>query len=431
MGKALLLSDVKGLIMSRAHRPIAIVYSSDSTPLRTKQRWLLEADGLLIVRRAKSSDDSLLQRFFIYDTTRDVRIVLTDPVLLEDKSSRSHFSAQRLHFPLPRAMGHRARCLHHHVWGGAARSSCERRALQLHEAHHVHMSSMVDEADVVLLQRLSWATSSLCILHSKHNSLKWAIHEFASDRSLTKDVWIVCESLVNSMTVLAEHFNGWAERHIAYQSGESLHDLLVLLGMTGEWLDLLCDLQLRRPHGRLCIAGHLEGQPGTMDKVRTAFMYLLRIRSFSASSLCGISETSRCLVGGLLVHSEFRQRRRQVLSAEVRPVVPSHQRTGCGSLCAGPVTDSALGLLQVDDRLVRVASLVEEEIELGLRYTANLPECVVGNIASTLGLSATQLRNSAMQAGSVQAAHIRSALREVHEHPWNLATGNIEDNLKR
>lgn len=95
------------------------------------------------------------------------------------------------------------------------------------------------------------------------------------------------------------------------------------------------------------------------------------------------------------------------------------------------MTDSALGLLQVDDRLVRVASLVEEEIELGLRYTANLPECVVGNIASTLGLSATQLRNSAMQAGSVQAAHIRSALREVHEHPWNLATGNIEDNLKR
>lgn len=164
--KLFLRQEARDFLLDRVDSPVAVVYSSDSTPLRTRQRWLIDIEGMLVVRSSRRSDDWLLQRMFLFDGAGNRRSMMVDPVRLLDKSAWSHFQAQRSMFPLPRSVGHRGVVLHHHVWDGAVKSACERATRQLHSAHRTHLQAQLPPSDAHLLDLKSWTTFTLGVLHS-------------------------------------------------------------------------------------------------------------------------------------------------------------------------------------------------------------------------------------------------------------------------
>ena len=148
------------------------------------------------------------------------------------------------------------------------------------------------------MQLRSWFTCTTCILHVCHNSQRWSIHDFVNDGDLTKDLWVCCEALSNSQHLLLEHLSEWIAHNIKYEdTHEDLLSLWQLLGLTGEWLDMACNLQVRWQQGQLCVAARLQDDPNCIDQLVCAIGQVFRFHSFSTSRWCGVSETSRCLIG--------------------------------------------------------------------------------------------------------------------------------------
>jgi hypothetical protein len=438
VAKTFLDTLARCFVRDRQYQAIAVVFGSDTTPLRTRQRWLSKVDELLVVRSSVRTDDWLIQRCFLYDGFGNRATVLPDPVLLADKTAWSHFEAQRRLFPLPRQLGHRGIALHHHVWDGAVKSACERAARQLHSAHHLHTASIETDGETILLQLRSWVTCVRCILHVCHNGLRWAISEWINDKDLTRSCWIVSESLVNSQHVLLEHLDSWVEAHIEYSDSlENLAELWALLGFCGDWLDLLVGLQLRWHQGRLHVGEHLRHDPRRPQLLRTAFVRVFRFRSFSSSRWCGVAETARCLVSGSLIGLDslancilaepsarkFFLQGFAHFAAKVRHMLAV-------TVCSSSVAEGVLNILQEDDRVVRNLQTLEDELNDSLLYVMNLPDFVIQVVAEFSGISGHQLRQEATQAASVQVAHIGAALREARGHPWSLAVGDVAANLR-
>ena len=135
--------------------------------------------------------------------------ILTDFVLLADKTAMSHFAAQRKSFPFIRQFNHTGIILSHHVWDGAVRSACEKACRRYHRAYELHMESTCCAAEALLLTIKSWLTFCTCILHSVHNAQRWGIKNFVDDKDTIRDNWITCKSLINSQEVLWKYWEEW------------------------------------------------------------------------------------------------------------------------------------------------------------------------------------------------------------------------------
>ena len=156
-------------VEARQHLRIASFYGSDTTPLMTRKRWLAKVCDNLVIRSSRVCNDWLIQRQFLYDSREGQVAILTDPVLLADKTAMSHFAAQRKSFPLIRQFNHTGIILSHHVWDGAVRSACEKACRRYHRAYELHMESTCSAAEARLLTIKSWLTFCTCILHSVQN----------------------------------------------------------------------------------------------------------------------------------------------------------------------------------------------------------------------------------------------------------------------
>ena len=55
-------------VEARQHLPIASFYGSDTTPLRTRKRWLAKVGDNLVIRSSRVCNDWLIQRQFLYDS---------------------------------------------------------------------------------------------------------------------------------------------------------------------------------------------------------------------------------------------------------------------------------------------------------------------------------------------------------------------------
>lgn len=433
-----LRARAEAFIRDRPHDPVCVVYGSDCTPLRTRERWLLVCDGCLVVRSSRKSSEWLIQRLFIYDHLGRRVCLVPDPVPMSDKTVWTHFQAQRQLLRLPRELGHRGIAIHHHVWDGAVHSACTKATRRFHEALHQHQATQMSSGEAVLSRLRSWVTSICCVLHVCHNAQKWSILG-ALDRSMCRDCWVVCESLLNSQHLLMSFFDEWVDDRIIFSSQEfDALGLWWLLGASGDGLDLLVELRLRWDGEKLVIAAEWEKHDQLLPKLRCAVMAVFRFRAFSSSRWCGISQTARCLVGGACVGlpslvtfvlNRCTDSEKYYLQGFSRYSKEMKHILGV-VVCSCAVADSVLHVLQDDDRLLRQLPVIEEELKIGLDYVSKLPAGALGFVGEVVGVRVERLRHEAMQAALVQAAHIRSALRVAHEHPWSLATGDIEENLR-
>lgn len=439
VSKSWLRSNAERFVREREDAPVAYVYGSDTTPLRTRQRVFLRVGDLLVVRSYRQTGDWLIQRGFLFDTRGHVCTVLPDPVKLVDKTHLSHFQAQRRFFPLCRSLGHRGIVVSHYVWDGAVKSSCERMTRRLHEAKNQQLKNELPEGQAYLLRLKSWELFALCVSHIVHNSQKWALRTWINKKEVTRDVWIVCESIINSKGLLLEHLDNWIAEVTHFEDAPyDVTELWELLGVVGDELKEFASMQIRWDGQRLCVAEDLRVDAQRNTRIKQAFLHVLRVRTFSSSRWCGVSETARCLVGAsmlglpdflgkLLVEKSektFFLKGWNHFSAEVKHMMAV-------VVCSSPVPDAALQILQEDDRLVRILPQLRSDMALDLDYVVNLPDVVIRDIADAMGISALALRDESMEAAAVSAAHIESGIRQADGLPWRLALGDdIMDNLR-
>lgn len=83
--------------------------------------------------------------------------------------------------------------------------------------------------------RRHWVSSSLCVMHTCHKSMRWSLSG-ELERGTTRDCWIVCEALQKRQHI----FEDWACQHIAFSDYEGdAAELWSMLGAIGDPLGSL------------------------------------------------------------------------------------------------------------------------------------------------------------------------------------------------
>lgn len=141
-------------IRQRGTEPIAVIYSSDCTPLTCKARYKSQVGGFVVRRQGRSCQEWLIERLVFLGCGRSTRIVCWDPRPMTDKTAWSHYQAQGEAWALPREQGHTDLVVHHHVWDRAVKAPCERMQRQRHAAHSSTMRAHMDEGEALWLDLL-------------------------------------------------------------------------------------------------------------------------------------------------------------------------------------------------------------------------------------------------------------------------------------
>ena len=78
-----------------ARYPVAVTYSSDATPLSTRERRRKMHGDLRVQREGGSCTDFLIQRVWAQKLQGKVAVYVSEPLALLDKTAASHFGAAR------------------------------------------------------------------------------------------------------------------------------------------------------------------------------------------------------------------------------------------------------------------------------------------------------------------------------------------------
>jgi hypothetical protein len=110
------------------HRSSTILYqySSDTTPIVTKETFKRQWENLSVVRRGRSSKDLLVQRAFLTEASGPPIAIFMEPQEVKDKTAFTHYNAARQFMAFPREYGHQGGCVKHFVMDRAILSSTTR-----------------------------------------------------------------------------------------------------------------------------------------------------------------------------------------------------------------------------------------------------------------------------------------------------------------
>ena len=134
---------------------------------------------------------------------------------------------------------------------------------------------------VAILAHLSWMRPPR--VHERHEMGGDSLN----DKKVLRQVWIIFESLRNSLDQLLKILPSWitARTTFADYGGEcNLRSLYTLLGLPPKWSEFVADLQLRWEDGRLCVAAKCRFDADLPQKLNF-FTYLF---NFEDSSRIGL-----------------------------------------------------------------------------------------------------------------------------------------------
>ena len=457
VSKAFFRNQVETLIAETNGQPMLYSYSSDGTPLHTKDRVVKQLPtGQKVTRSGGAGHEYLVQQGFVrtlgFDGHKTLAILREPLPLQHGKSAGALFAAGVAFLPTLRELGHNNIAISHYCFDRGAFSAVSR----LFHQHHVALahvasgtpSSSSPGSDIGtergLLPLLEWNVATACCNHDCHNGLKWGLHNHFGDAQLIQDVHIGTESLRNSYMQLLQNLGPWLVGVVEFVEDPSpsgtLEQLWTALGLPPDIVDVLANkLHLIFKDGRLEIHSVLAGDPTLFEEVSGVLLSVWKFTKFSASRWCTVGHSCRTLLAGYLtgVHS-------LVASVLAKPseskywlhgfdklTTPALQFVAMAALCSYP-SEGMLSELLEDDRVAKRADMLSDTLLEELTWLSNLPEHVWGNIGSTCGLHAQELRSNTLEAAHVSVAFIRHrTLSMVNEYPWSLLQGDINANLDR
>lgn len=437
VGKRFLRIAVESFIGRRRHQPIMIWYASDSTPLSTREMHRRSWECYRVRRSGRRSNDLLMQRLFVQDCAGDAAILFTEPLALEDKSTWSHYEAFRRLLPTGRELGHEALLVSFHCFDRALESSMDRRIRQLRESLRQRDLAARPEGQAHLRHLLSWHLSVGCILHDTHNSLRWGVFDYSSNKDCMRAFFITLESLRNSYDLLMAQLPRWLPKVLAFEEWgfADPSPLWVLLGVSSEIVELLSQMQLRFQGGQLKVAPSFQAKDDLPDLIAMCLMHIWTFRRFSESRWLTLGSSSRCLIASLLLglpslvgdimassSSRYYISGFQHLDASVKEVASIIATSSF-------ISDSVMAQLLDDDRVVHRIEILEGEVYEELAYTSAIDMNVFEVIGEAVGWTGARLRHEAVASALTQGGFIMSRLRVARRLPWSLAIGDLQHNL--
>ena len=430
--------EMRRFLLDRRDDPVLLWYSSDTTPLSTSQSYKRVLQNLSVLRRGRESHEYVVQRLFAHDGFNSI-VLVEEPIKLSDKTASSHFEVFRSLMPLPKHIGSRNIVVHSYVWDGALLSACRRLTQQYHAASVHHLSQGLEPGEARLLDLTSWTSFCLCVNHSIHGALKWAILEFINDKMCVKNCFVVVESLRNSYGQLVANVGPWLRSVIKYEDWDMSHqtELWTVLGMEPEWAERMAEMQVRFSDGHLRVAASFEDDETVVEDLITIFLQALRLKKISDSRWVSLGGSCRTLVCsfaiGLSSLVDFVLRSpsesRYFLSGFLRMDTKVKKMVSIASICSY-LPDTILGSLLEDDRVPRMLHRLDEEVWEELSFVANISADVWCFIQATMGFEGN-LKNDCITATTIAAGFINCALRPARKLPWTLCIGNLDENVDK
>ena len=458
VSKAFFRNQVETLIAETQGQPMLYSYSSDGTPLHTKDRVVKQLPtGQKVCRSGGAGHEYLVQQGFVRTLGLDGHktiAILREPLALQHgKATGALFAAGVAFLPTLRQLGNTNIAINHYCFDRGAFSALPRMFKQHHTALAAHVasgspSSSSSDSDMGtargLLPMLEWTVATACCNHDCHNGLKWGLHSHFGDSQLLQDVHIGIESLRNSYMQLLQNLGPWLVGVVEFvedpSPSEALEQLWTTLGLPPDIADMLANkLHLIFKNGRLEIHSVLAGDPALFEDVSGVLLAVWKFTKFSASRWCTVGHSCRTLLAGFLtgVHSLVAtvlakpSESKYWLHGFEKLTPPALQFVAMAALSSYP-SEGVLSELLEDDRVAKRADLLSDTLLDELTWLSNLPENVWGHIGSLCGLHAQELRSNTLDAAHVSAAFIRhKILSQINEYPWSLLQGDINDNLDR
>lgn len=325
------------------------------------------------------------------------------------------------------------------MWDRAIQSACYRQVQQLHKASELEGTGFDELLPTALMGKLNWVTSSACCNHDAHNGLKWSVMEFSSDPKVMRGLFICIESLRNGFSLLMQNLKPWLQEVLQYEdaAGFPHHALWALLGLDPNMAEIAEDLQLRFHGGQLKVASKWAIDPAVWGSIELVLLHIWSFRKYSDSRWLSLGPSCRGLmaaqVTGIFAYVQW------VLA---RPGNSRYYLGGFVDYYSAPVArlavvvatssfpaDAALASMMEDDRLARTIAALEEDMMLEVQYVHTLPAAIWGLLASRSSWDAVALRHAGMSGCLTSASFIMWRLQYLHQLPWTLVQGNIENNL--
>ena len=347
--------------------------------------------------------------------------------------------------PTLREEGHLGIALHHYCFDRACYKPLQRAMIQHHRRLAARFGQGSSQLTPQLLELQEWILSTACGCHDSHNSLKWAMYAQMNDPELTKNVYLVIESLRSSFDLLAMTLPSWVASKLALKEEHELHPeeqlyaVYTALGLDPELVELLaCELRLCWHDGELQVkAAAMQGQDGA-GKVYLAVMSAWKFDTFSTSRWVGVGSSCRSLTAALMLgldslvagirsnpkHSDFYIGGYARLGSEARRFVVI-------AALASYVPDALLKELMEDSRVPLRLEHLKSSIAQEMIFLSQLGMHVWEALAPVAQSAPPSLRSEVLQVAQTSSAFVEHRVFAAASRlPWRLCTGDIDRNLQ-
>lgn len=427
-------------VRRRTTEPILQQSSADGTPINTMRRFAGALGHLSVVRHGRQTAEYLVQRVFLMGCDMRPIPIFRDPPEMATKTAAAHMKAGLDLFPCAREIGHEGLLVEHKVYDRAVMSAMKKLWDRWAAAHLHHTTEMHGEAKAHKLWLYHWRSIVGCFGHDCHGGLRWGIFRHLQSKQTVRDAYIGIESLRNGYDVIIKNLRGWIERHLHYEdSAMDLADrsaMWNMLGLEGEWLDIILDLQLRFEGDHLKVGLQHQGDPDLLNRIEVSILHLFKYRRFTDSRWVTLGSTGRSAVASMIVGVSSLVDYCVADSKSSSYYVQGWQRVGedCKALFGAVamssfVADSALQLILDDGRLPRILGDVDRDLMAQVEFVCGMSPAVWSCVARACGLNERTLVDDSIMSAVTQAAYIHYKTKPAREYPYKLNRGDKLSNL--
>ena len=390
--------------------------------------------------------DLLMQVCFIryQSSTDDLQTVVCvrDPVPVARKSGWCLFEAWKQSQPTLRSMNKYGIAIEHVVADRAEQSPLERHIKEHILQQHQRLSQAeLPPGGVASLGNKQWVVSNPCACHDGHNSLKWALSTYMSDKESVRAVFATTRSLRASYVVLAQHLGSWLLSVLRFDvcpySPTVLHQLWTLLGLESSLVDTLVELGVHVKDGQVMVSLSCQGDPSLMENLSGVMLSLLSMKQVTESRWlmigCSMRSLTACTLLGLDGLLEHTMADPSVslyhLSGAKRFVGQARVFAMMAGLCSF-VGDSFVADVLEDNRVPRRVDELESGLRSEMDFVMSLSHEVYSLVGSVCNFTGARLRSEVVAACTVSYSYIyERTILPAKNLPWSLCSGNIQQNL--
>ena len=381
-----------------------------------------------------------MQRVFLFDLDMRSEVLFTVVKGMKHKTAFAHHFEGAELWGGARTLGHDGILVSHSVYDRAIQNACARMQHQRHEALRELQSRELGEKEAYWNWLRHWTTSAGCTAHDFSNALRWANLKEFSDRDTMKKMWVVVESLRNSLDQLISNLGPWMQQVVAvreYYGGVRLSTVWALLGVPPDMCTEFEVLQLRFEDGRLLICPAFANELDTPQRICNCMMSLFEFRSWSDTRWGAVGKCCRQLVACHLAGLQSLVAFIRSCPSESNYFIDGFKHMDsellrvamvCG--ISSRVSEVPLKLVLADDRLPRLLPELDAALALEMDRIENLDASMFDLLAEWLDVEGPSLADQCIHASVVQLSYSEMRVRAARALPWSLIGGDVRGKLE-